>query len=338
MSKWSSSALLPRPVTKMICSIPASSASSTAYWMSGRSTIVSISFGIALVAGRKRVPRPATGKTALLTFFIRLSGTRAAASAGGRKVEADRPRAPRSGAGCRPGAPAGRSAGGVSSSSVVGGAGAAWAGLGIAAPWAAAQRLAASAGGRASSASADRQARRRIMLIASPITEAAAARSPKIRRLAGRARQHLPPGSCAPHPASCLLLLPACGKAADASRASRARPAGLAGTARRAGGADRPARPLACRQARRRRPRSRIREGDLGLAVGFPGQAACWSICGRPGARPAWPRCRPSTLWPSARTASSRCWRSARIWTAATRSTPSSRSAISRALEPYLDQ
>src|ERR1041384_1425922 len=32
---------------------------------SGRSTTVSISFGMALVAGRKRVPRPATGKTAL---------------------------------------------------------------------------------------------------------------------------------------------------------------------------------------------------------------------------------------------------------------------------------
>ena len=36
-----------------------------AYWMTGRSTTVSISLGIALVAGRKRVPRPATGKTAL---------------------------------------------------------------------------------------------------------------------------------------------------------------------------------------------------------------------------------------------------------------------------------
>src|SRR5688500_6290271 len=38
--------------------------------MSGRSTTVSISLGIALVAGRKRVPRPATGKTALRTGFI----------------------------------------------------------------------------------------------------------------------------------------------------------------------------------------------------------------------------------------------------------------------------
>jgi hypothetical protein len=54
-----------RPVTKMKCSMPAARASSTTYWISGRSTTVSISFGIALVAGRKRVPRPATGKTAL---------------------------------------------------------------------------------------------------------------------------------------------------------------------------------------------------------------------------------------------------------------------------------
>src|SRR5207245_4410359 len=47
--------------------MPAALASSTAYWISGLSTTVSISFGIALVAGRMRVPRPATGKTALRT-------------------------------------------------------------------------------------------------------------------------------------------------------------------------------------------------------------------------------------------------------------------------------
>ena len=35
----------------------------------GLSTTGSISFGIALVAGRKRVPSPATGKTALRTGF-----------------------------------------------------------------------------------------------------------------------------------------------------------------------------------------------------------------------------------------------------------------------------
>src|SRR5260370_19463989 len=53
----------------MKCSMPASLASSTTYWISGLSTIVSISFGIALVAGRTRVPRPATGKTALRIFM-----------------------------------------------------------------------------------------------------------------------------------------------------------------------------------------------------------------------------------------------------------------------------
>src|SRR6476619_3310028 len=52
---------------KMKCSIPASIASSTTCWISGRSTTVSISLGMALVAGRKRVPSPATGNTALRT-------------------------------------------------------------------------------------------------------------------------------------------------------------------------------------------------------------------------------------------------------------------------------
>src|SRR5690606_19774593 len=45
-------------------SAPAVSASSTAYWMSGLSTIGNISLGEALVAGRNQVPRPATGNTA----------------------------------------------------------------------------------------------------------------------------------------------------------------------------------------------------------------------------------------------------------------------------------
>src|ERR1051325_4571575 len=57
-------ARLLRPVTKIISVIPAAAASSTAYWISGLSTIGSISFGLALVTGRKRLPRPATGKTA----------------------------------------------------------------------------------------------------------------------------------------------------------------------------------------------------------------------------------------------------------------------------------
>src|SRR5438309_8924199 len=61
-------ALLPRPVTMMIWSQPDASASSTPYWMMGLSTSGSISFGCALVAGRKRVPNPAAGNTALRTF------------------------------------------------------------------------------------------------------------------------------------------------------------------------------------------------------------------------------------------------------------------------------
>ncbi len=63
-----------RPVTKIIISMPAAAASSTAYWISGLSTTGSISLGMALVAGRKRVPEPATGKTALRTrcaLFVR---------------------------------------------------------------------------------------------------------------------------------------------------------------------------------------------------------------------------------------------------------------------------
>jgi hypothetical protein len=38
--------------------------------MSGLSTTLSISFGLALVAGKKRVPKPATGKTALVTALV----------------------------------------------------------------------------------------------------------------------------------------------------------------------------------------------------------------------------------------------------------------------------
>jgi hypothetical protein len=54
------------PVMNTSLRAPAASASSAAYWISGLSTMGSISFGLALVAGRKRVPRPATGKTAVL--------------------------------------------------------------------------------------------------------------------------------------------------------------------------------------------------------------------------------------------------------------------------------
>src|SRR5215471_17910902 len=62
-------AVLPRPVMMMIWSQPAASASSTPYWMIGLSTRGSISLGCALVAGRKRVPNPAAGNTALQTFI-----------------------------------------------------------------------------------------------------------------------------------------------------------------------------------------------------------------------------------------------------------------------------
>src|SRR5215472_1803481 len=58
-------ARLEAPVMNTRRRAPAASASSTAYWISGLSTTGSISLGLALVAGRKRVPRPATGNTAV---------------------------------------------------------------------------------------------------------------------------------------------------------------------------------------------------------------------------------------------------------------------------------
>src|ERR1700734_755273 len=60
---------LPRPVMMRIWLQPEAMASSTPYWMMGLSTSGSISLGWALVAGRKRVPRPAAGNTALRTFM-----------------------------------------------------------------------------------------------------------------------------------------------------------------------------------------------------------------------------------------------------------------------------
>src|SRR2546427_8791555 len=63
-------ARLPPPVTMITCSIPLAIASSTPYWIVGLSTSGSISLGWALVAGRKRVPRPAAGNTALRTFMV----------------------------------------------------------------------------------------------------------------------------------------------------------------------------------------------------------------------------------------------------------------------------
>src|SRR5471030_1080069 len=61
-------AVLPRPVSMMMFWMPDRIASSTPYWMMGLSTMGSISLGWALVAGRKRVPSPAAGKTAFRTL------------------------------------------------------------------------------------------------------------------------------------------------------------------------------------------------------------------------------------------------------------------------------
>src|SRR5437762_5020036 len=83
-------ALRPLEMTMMICSIPAATASSTAYWMMGRSTRGIISLGIALVAGRKRVPKPAAGRTAFLTrtvirsLLVRILGARRDGECSGR--------------------------------------------------------------------------------------------------------------------------------------------------------------------------------------------------------------------------------------------------------------
>src|SRR5918995_4893611 len=52
--------------------MPARTASSTTYWIAGLSRSGSISFGWAFVAGRKRVPSPAAGMTALRTALMGL--------------------------------------------------------------------------------------------------------------------------------------------------------------------------------------------------------------------------------------------------------------------------
>ncbi len=65
MSKWSTIESLPRAQTRTTSLTPAATASATMYWMVGMSTMGRSSFGTALVAGRKRVPSPAAGMTAL---------------------------------------------------------------------------------------------------------------------------------------------------------------------------------------------------------------------------------------------------------------------------------
>src|SRR3954451_925 len=59
-----------RPMTTRTSSSPARAHSSTTYWMAGLSTTGSISFGVAFVAGRNLVPRPAAGMTALVTRWL----------------------------------------------------------------------------------------------------------------------------------------------------------------------------------------------------------------------------------------------------------------------------
>src|SRR4051794_29107822 len=59
-----------RPMTTRTSSRPARAHSSTTYWIAGLSTTGSISFGVAFVAGRNLVPRPAAGMTALVTRWL----------------------------------------------------------------------------------------------------------------------------------------------------------------------------------------------------------------------------------------------------------------------------
>src|SRR5256714_1031348 len=86
-------ARLEAPVMNTRRRAPAARASSTAYWISGLSTTGSISFGLALVAGRKRVPRPATGNTAVRManfelLFIHILRRPAASGSGGGLIGA----------------------------------------------------------------------------------------------------------------------------------------------------------------------------------------------------------------------------------------------------------
>ncbi|CUP67058.1 Uncharacterised protein [Flavonifractor plautii] len=62
---------LARLVTIRMSSIPAATASSMMYWITGLSTMGSISLGTVLVAGSIRVPSPAAGMTALRTFITK---------------------------------------------------------------------------------------------------------------------------------------------------------------------------------------------------------------------------------------------------------------------------
>ena len=72
--------------------MPAARASSIAYWISGRSTSGRISFGTDLVAGRNRVPKPATGSTAFVTLLVMSPPTSPDARCALRERAACRPR------------------------------------------------------------------------------------------------------------------------------------------------------------------------------------------------------------------------------------------------------
>ena len=67
-SKWSSIERFDLPVTTRRSSIPYLRASATRNCIVGLSTIGNISLASALVAGKNRVPSPAAGMTAFLTF------------------------------------------------------------------------------------------------------------------------------------------------------------------------------------------------------------------------------------------------------------------------------
>jgi hypothetical protein len=65
-SKWFSIDALPGPVTNSSRSMPTRVSSSTTYCTTGLRPTGSISLGWDFVAGSRRVPRPATGTTAML--------------------------------------------------------------------------------------------------------------------------------------------------------------------------------------------------------------------------------------------------------------------------------
>src|ERR1017187_10195359 len=93
-----------RPVINSTSSSPAATASSTTYWIAGLSTTGSSSLGVAFVAGRKRVPRPAAGTTAFVTapvsgMLVTLAAAvgrtpRGLANLGGCVMDRDLPGAP----------------------------------------------------------------------------------------------------------------------------------------------------------------------------------------------------------------------------------------------------